>query len=582
MTISVVTVVLTTNISQADVSDNPEADKNSSVPTWAADAIWYQVFISRFHNGNSENDPPQTLPWSVEWDIDPPVEKSSLREILLQRRYGGDIQGLSEKLPYLKELGVNTLYLNPVFMGISEHKYDTIDLRHIDDAFAIAGSYENIKGETSNPETWKWSASDRLFLTFLEEAHTKGFRVVIDGVFNHVGLKHWAWLDAKAHGNESPYASWFAVDGWGEQMRWSGWDRANGDMPEFNRADGTYPESLQNHLLAVVRRWMDPDGDGDPEDGIDGWRLDAAEKVPKQFWRRFRSAVKSINPQAIIVGEIWSDPSEWLQGDQFDTVTNYRLSAAITGFLAQSGKGPPPDMFADMLGVLLNRHRPGNNLAMVNVLGTHDTERVVSMLIDPQKRATEFGGKIPERDVLQPDEDAFSRMKLAVFLQFTLPGTPLIYYGDEVGMYGGKDPYCRAPMWWSDKGNANYRNDLLAFYKNICRLRLLCPELRYGRYDLVYADVNYRLFVFSRTYRGRKTVVIVNLGEKDHQILLSLSGFGKGVYTLALEDFNQEKIFIGRSTRNGSLWRGWRMLGAECKTAFKCPRMSAVLLSSGQ
>ena len=489
-------------------------------PDWSADAVWYQVFVPRFCNGTVQNDPPHTLPWTGDWAQLEPGEQPPLRHRLFGRRYGGDLQGLRSKLAYLNSLGVNTLYLNPVFQAPSEHKYDTTDHRHIDDTLGVAGSRLRLTGETHDPSTWRWSASDREFCDFVAAAHTGGFRIVIDGVFNHVGPEFWAWRDVKAIGRDSPYADWFQVTDWGPPIRWEAWDGPNGRLVNFKQVgDGLHPD-VEAYLFAAVRRWMDPDGDGDPSDGVDGWRLDAAEKVPHGFWRRFRREVKRINPQALIVGEIWIDAGEWLAGDQFDTVTNYRFSGPVMRFFSQAGKRYAPSAFLDDLAAVRRDHLWEVTLGMLNLLGSHDTDRAVTMLADPQ-RLRDAAGKIPERDLLVPDEDAYRRLKLAAFLQFTYPGSPIVYYGDEVGMFGGDDPFCRAPMWWSETDHVGYRTDLVDFYRALARARRRHQELRRGRFRMMLADDARRLIAFSRRYRDRETIVVVNGDVTDHRVILT-------------------------------------------------------------
>ncbi|MCP4591446.1 MAG: hypothetical protein GY842_11935, partial [bacterium] len=238
---------------EAQPSEGEGASAGVPGPSWAADAIWYQVLVSRYRNGSTANDPPGTLPWTDAWAELGPGEVGPLRERLFGRRYGGDLQGLREKLPYLRSLGVNTLYLNPVFCAPSEHKYDTSDYRHIDDTYGVRDSRTQIGGETEDPLTWQWTESDRVFLGFLAEAHGQGLRVVVDGVFNHVGREFWAWRDVCARGRGSVYADWFAVRQWtddgGGVLAWDAWDGPNGSLVRFRRVgDGLHP-GVEHHLF---------------------------------------------------------------------------------------------------------------------------------------------------------------------------------------------------------------------------------------------------------------------------------------------------------------------------------------------
>ena len=358
------------------------------VPGWAVDACWYQVFVPRFRNGEPSNDRPHTQPWTTDWLSQGPDGSQGPPPItdLYFRRYGGDLQGLAQRLDYLADLGVNALYLNPVFASASEHKYDTADYRHIDDSFGVAGAMGRLPAESVEPATWQWSDSDRLFLDFLAQAHARGMRVVIDGVFNHVGRDFWAFRDVVEKGRNSPYAGWFDITDFGPPLQWNAWDGPNGNLVRFARSgDGLVPQ-VEEHLFAATRRWMDPNGDGDPSDGVDGWRLDAAEQVDHGFWRRWRDQVKAVNPQALILGEIWVNPSPWLAGDQYDVVTNYRFARAVIRFCRPGGEGYSATRFAGQVEAVIRQFEPTRNLAMVNLLGSHDTDRLVSMMNNPRRR----------------------------------------------------------------------------------------------------------------------------------------------------------------------------------------------------
>ncbi|MCP4590862.1 MAG: hypothetical protein GY842_08955, partial [bacterium] len=430
-------------------------------------------------------------------------------------------------------------------------------------------------GETEDPLTWQWTESDRVFLGFLAEAHGQGLRVVVDGVFNHVGREFWAWRDVCARGRGSVYADWFAVREWtddgGGVLAWDAWDGPNGSLVRFRRVgDGLHP-GVEHHLFAVVRRWMDPDGDGDPSDGVDGWRLDAAEQVPHAFWRRFRRVVKSANPRALIVGEIWTDARAWLGGQEFDSVTNYPFSSPVVSYFRQGGDGYLPTDFADTLKALYQTHQPGVALGQMNLLGSHDTERAVSMLADPQlQRGAD--GRIPRRDLLRPDEDAYRRLKLALFTQSTYPGAPLIYYGDEVGMYGGDDPFCRGPMQWADLGSA-VRTDLADVYAALARLRRGRPELRRGGYELLLADDARRLIAFRRSGASGSSVVLVNSGPTGRTIWLTLG--------LPLADVSWVTLRTEPDSAPAFRRQSPTRLDGRGRASFACPAIGATVVFVG-
>ncbi|GJM25394.1 MAG: alpha-amylase [Phycisphaerae bacterium] len=545
-----VVVLLALNVAVAQVGpvnkgDNPPAaPKRHHVPAWAADAIWYQVFVARFANGETSNDPPGTLAWTNEWEQFHSDEQGALRRQLLDRCYGGDLQGLRDKLNYLAELGINAIYLNPVFQADTQHKYDTADHRHIDDSFGIADSRLALSGETEDPATWQFSKSDRLFLELLKEAHARGIRVMIDGVFNHVGQSFWAWEDVKRNGRESRYANWFAVTKWEPTLAWNAWDGPNGRLVNFRQVENGLDPDVERYLFDSVRRWMDPNGDGDPSDGVDGWRLDAAERVPHGFWRRFRRVVKSINPDALIAGEIWIDPAPWMDGEQFDVVTNYPVAFAILELASakdsESGALSMTD-WSDQVVALNDRFDKPVIHSMINLLDSHDTARAITQLNRQAEKNPDPNARSP-----MPQEVAFDRLKLAAFLQFTLPGAPMIYYGDEIGMYGMNDPFCRAPMWWNETNASN--NHLLQYYRQLVKLRSQLPELRRGSFQIIHADTQHRTVAISRHDTNHRTMLLINADAKKHSVELVTQKHSEW-----LELFHTDGPEINVTSRQGRL-----------------------------
>ncbi len=544
---SMLSVLLVAIDAFAQKTDVPvTAPVKHSVPGWAADAIWYQVFVSRFANGDTGNDPPGTLPWTNEWEQFQSGEKGTLRSNLLDRRYGGDLQGLRDKLDYLAGLGVNAIYLNPIFQADTQHKYDTSDHRHIDDSFGIRDSRLKISGENENPTTWQFSQSDLLFLELLKEAHARGMRVMIDGVFNHVGQSFWAWEDVKRKGRQSRYAEWFAVTAWEPKLTWDAWDGPNGRLVNFRQVeDGLAPE-VEQYLFAFVRRWMDPNGDGDPSDGVDGWRLDAAERVPHGFWRRFRKVVKSVNPDALIAGEIWIDPAPWMDGTQFDVVTNYPVAFAILEF-AGAKRGQPEEAsmtaWSDRIIELNGRYEKPVIQSMVNLLDSHDTARAITQLT--QQSQSDTGPNDPSP---RPDDSAFARLKLAAFLQFTLPGAPMIYYGDELGMYGKNDPFCRAPTWWSKTERQQGEQQISPVYRRLAELRGQLSELRRGNLQVVHADNRQHTLVISRSDQQHQAMLVLNADTVARKV-----EFVTSKDTEWLQLFHTEEGELKDATRQGPL-----------------------------
>ncbi len=395
-------------INEADLYD---------VPDWLIDGVVYEVFPERFANG--ENDPAGVRPWSD----DRPTYRSF---------YGGDLEGIIERLPHLEELGVTVLYLTPVFASPSNHKYDTTDYYRIDPHF---GDEDTLK-------------------ELVRRCHARGIRVMLDGVFNHCGYDFFAFRDVRERGRESPYAGWFHVDEFPvkaqPESNYETFATGIASMPKLRTGN----PAVRDYLLGVARYWIEACD-------IDGWRLDVANEVDHVFWREFRRVVRAAKPSAAIVGEVWHDALPWLLGDQFDGVTNYPVREACLEFFARGrldARG-----FSQALTRNLFAYPRQALQASWNLLGSHDTERFL----------TACGGDV-------------RKTALAAVFLMTWVGVPLIYYGDEVGMEGGGDPDCRRPMNWDWRGGRG--EALCALYKRLIRLRRETPALRRGEARIVHAD----------------------------------------------------------------------------------------------
>ena len=520
-------------------------------PDWAKGAVWYQIFPERFRNGNPKNDPSGpgvTLKrWNSDWyAIEPEEERlwriraglapddplperkgGALFNMVFDRRYGGDLQGVVEKLDYIKSLGVTAIYLNPIFEAESLHKYDATDYRHIDDNFATpasagktADAWKFIASETADPQTWTWTPADRYFVdVFLPECRKRGIRVVLDGVFNHTGRPFWAFRDIEERGADSPYKDWFFVtfDAAGKLQSWVSWFNT-GSLPKFKQeSNGDLVPPVKEHIFNITRRWMDPNGDGDPSDGIDGWRLDVALDVGMPFWRDWRKLVKSINPEAVIIAEIWDDADPYLTGDAFDTQMHYPFAIAVTEWL-----GVQPGMSEFDLRRALDAafdNAPQTNLIHQTLFDSHDTDRFISMLLNPGRKYDQ-GNRPQDHDFPyvdeRPGQALYKRSLLGVAIQATYLGAPMIYYGDEVGMWGADDPTDRKPFPWPDTppDRADERADsaLQSQYAQWFGLRSdpkIGPVLRYG--SLRHLDSgNPGVFAFERALNGKRVVVVAN------------------------------------------------------------------------
>ena len=500
-----------------------------ATPDWARDAIWYQIMLDRFDNGDPTNDPPRTRPWSSDWRATSPWETEGGRTFwewaAFGRHYGGDLEGLRRRIPYLKSLGVNAIYLNPVFEAPSHHKYDAANFVHVDDNLGSKGDAEMSAANEDllDASTWGFNQSDRLFLEVLRELKAEGFRVIVDGVFNHVGDEHLAFIDVRAHGPRSRFADWFDVEGF-EPFRYRGW-AGFGQLPAFRKdADGLASASLVRHLMEVTRRWMDPDGDGDPSDGVDGWRLDVPNEIPMGFWRAWRAHVKSINPDAYVVGEIWRRAEAWLDGTTFDAVMNYQFAEPVVAWV--SG-GIGAEELDRRLRVVRLAYPEQATAVLQNLLGSHDTDRVVSMIANPGRGYDRANSERPgsSYDGSRPGDEAYRRALLAVAAQMTYVGAPMIWYGDEVGMWGSDDPFCRKPMLWPDltpnlDPEERIREAHLESYRALIALRRELPALRRGSYRTILADDARNLWVFERALGDQRVIVALNASGEPQDVEL--------------------------------------------------------------
>ena len=378
---------------------------------------------------------------------------------------GGDLQGVIDRLDYLEELGVTAIYFNPIFQAKSNHKFDHGDYMKVDPHFG----------------------TNELMKELVRRAHGRGIRVILDISHNHSGREFFAFDDVVRKGADSPYRGWYHFHGFPvsgpENPNYKCW-WGFGSLPEFNH---DHP-GVREYFRAVTRYWME-------EVGIDGWRLDVANEVPHDYWREWRDLVKGINPDAYIVGEIWGDGSPWLQGDNFDAVMNYVWRDQVVRYFAKREIGA--EEFARSIHELLGRHPESVNRAMFNLLSSHDTARFLTVA----------GGRK-------------ERVKLAFFFQMTYVGAPVIYYGDEIGMEGEKDPGCRGAFPWDESA---WDKDLLAWVQRLTSLRRALPALRSGEYATVIADDRRtRVYGYRRGSGAGALIALVNNSDEHQRLTLSV------------------------------------------------------------
>jgi len=506
-----------------------------STPDWAKGAVWYQIMLDRFYDGEPTNNPDGTLPWSCDFSKVHPTENGKFYDVVWGRYFGGDLQGLINKLEYLKELGVTAIYLTPVFKAPSSHKYNTADYRHIDDHLGFKGDIAEVqKLETDDPKTWRWTKTDQLFLDFLKKAKAMGFRVIIDGVFNHCGENFWAFEDVKKNGKKSKYADWFDIYDWDLFMReankgkgYRGW-AGFGGLPEYREDANGLVAGPKKHIFDITKRWMDPNGDGDPSDGIDGWRLDVPDNVRMPFWAEWSRLVKSINPDAYISGELWDEAPEWLNAKMFHAQMNYPFIKTTLDWLSNGRL--KPSGFDSEIKRLLSLYPYQVNLVQMNLFDSHDTDRAVSMLANPGRNydkrnrlnPADTGDYNPSYHGGKPDKKFYEKLKFVSAVQFTLPGAPMIWYGDEAGMWGSDDPFCREPMIWKEKRyddkNKVFIPDLFEHYRKLIAIHNTYPALKYGVYESVISDDENDILVYARRLGKERVYVVVNNSARPRDV----------------------------------------------------------------
>ena len=429
-------------------------------PDWARDAVFYQIFPDRFADGDRSIDPPDVQPWD---------SKSTYSNWM-----GGDIAGIIGHFDYLRELGINALYLNPIFAARSNHAYDTTDYTRVDPRF---GTTESLKALTA-------------------KAHLHGWHVVLDGVFNHTGVDFVGFKSLQTDGERSPYRSWYYVHGFPIQVKegqknYDGWFGTPW-MPKLNVNN----PATRDYLLDIGTRWI-------RDAKIDGWRLDAANEVSHDFWRTFRKRVRIADPNAFLIGEIWGDARDWLAGDQFDSVMNYRWRGAALDYFALDKASPR--QFERALATIRTDYPADSAGVMLNMLDSHDTERI--------------------RTSCRGD---WGRQRQAVLFQMTYPGIPCIYYGDEIGMEGGRDPDNRRGMVWDQK---RWDRTSLAFYKALLEVRRKHSVLRRGDYQTVLADDASGAFAYQRVIANERAIVVFNRSNRPLRVTLPAARIGQAPLT---------------------------------------------------
>lgn len=538
-----------------------------TVPQWAKSAVWYQIFPERFRNGDPSNDPKlkdiigadpaempkewQIHPWGSDWHKLQPYEvkngEPELWKHILRRRYGGDFQGIIDKLDYIKQLGFNAIYLNPVFDSPSLHKYDGASYHHADPNFGPdpEGDRRLIESENPlDPSTWVWTKADELLLKLIKECHKREIKVILDGVFNHMGVNSFAFQDLLKNQEKSPYKDWFIVKSFNDSVKgtvfdYEGWFGVK-SLPEFKEDANGIVKGPRDYIFAATQRWMNPKGEG-IENGIDGWRLDVAFCVGHKFWKDWRNHVKSINPEAYLTAEIVQPPQEvlpYLSGDEFDGEMSYNFAFACAEFFFDpKGKNISPTEFDQKLRELREIYPGGIPYVVQNLFGSHDSNRLGSYILNRGIGKYRNWGEYfnlsqassnKNYNTSKPGKEEIRLQKLFILFQMTNVGAPMVYYGDEVGMWGANDPDCRKPMIWDDiqyeDSDVSINSDLFDFYKKAISIRRNNVSLNIGDFQTLITNDSENLYAFMRSSAIQKIVVVINNSDSDKVIQLPIKG----------------------------------------------------------
>ena len=639
-----------------------------SVPNWAKEAVWYNIFPERFYNGNPENMPlfnefgPEMYrkpsddkkaslvddyvwgaktekfgeyknnSWTSDFEVEEKWEESMNLSVNYSlkyaRMYGGDVEGIKKKIPYLKKLGVNAIWLNPIFFSYTNHKYGAFDFRHASPDFGTmknTGSMHgvdisteskhgnrsyldvltkeelkkselqllniNLKGkdkgkngyrETEDPSTWVWTESDLIVVDLIKELHKNGMRVIFDGAFNHSGSRHWSFELALAEGEESKYADWYQFHDFNkhkkieesmtdeeaykilnynrENIHYGAWAGFR-DLPEFN----TYNREYIEYMFNITKKWMNgPDGKASDnwmeDDGIDGWRLDVPNCVENQeFWHEWRDVVKECKADGYITAELWGDARGDINpGIKYDTVMNYEWLKTTIGYFISQGKNfdkaykLTAEEFFNELQIKRNWYPLQALQVSQNLNGSHDTDRLLSRIVnDNLGRDLEEGKQwnkgyntvrpdlaIEEHsnttiNWLKSDVKPKDILKLISIFQMTYIGAPMLYYGDEIGMWGATDPYCRKPMLWpefeynketngtqggrGEKSEVILDMNLFNWYRKIIKIRKENETLIYGLFKEVLADNERDIIAYERYSDEKSYIIVMNNSFEDHE-----------------------------------------------------------------
>ena len=487
-------------------------DKDFTTPDWLKGGLIYQIFPDRFYNSGAlkENVPDDRFVCE-DWSKIPEHRQNNGMCSLGNDYYGGDLKGVMEKLPYLKELGVSCIYFNPIFEAHSNHRYNTANYEKIDPLLGCEDDLVNL----------------------CKEASKQGIKIILDGVFSHTGDDSIYFNRTGRYGNGGAYRDYNSI--YHEWFKFydfpNGYDAWWGvkTLPETNEDNDSFTEYITGEN-GILRKYL--------KLGVAGWRLDVADELPDKFLDKLRAAVKSENPNAYILGEVWEDASnkisygarrKFLRGSQLDSVMNYPFANAILSFIKNGGG----NALSETVHTVLENYPKCSVDTLMNHLGTHDTARVLTVLSKNDSfigdRTWQSQQKLSEHEYI----NGVKRLKAAAVIQYTLPGVPSLFYGDEAGVQGFGDPFCRATYPWG------YENqELVSFYKDLGKVRKECKAFVDGDFYTVFADEN--SVAFTRNSKNSTAFIAVNRGNNAACIALP-------------DEFKVYKKIFGKQVNNGEI-----------------------------
>lgn len=550
------------------------AMNNSLPPKWSENQIWYQIFVERFYNGDKTNDPtPESIvgawpykvpenwsvtPWTHDWYAMEEWSKQSGNDFYYNsqlRRYGGDLQGVIDKLDYLDSLGITAIYFNPLNHAPSLHKFDASSYHHIDANFGPnpAKDLEIMAAEDpNNPNTWQWTTADQLFLNLIKKAHERNIKVIVDFSWNHTGLEFWAWKDILQKGKESEYADWYRIEQFDNpdtdenEFDYHGWLGFK-SLPELKKVNvegrkhgypyqGNVYEEVKQHIYDVTKRWLAPNGE--LENGIDGFRLDVADQIPMGFWKDYRQFVKSVKPDAYLVGEIWwaefpdklMDPRPYLGNAAFDAVMFYQAFRPARQFFGENEKSIGAKEFQQQLLASWKGMPIENIRSMMGLNASHDTPRLTTSFYNSNQYKLDAKTTTSNEYLSgKASKEAVLRSKLYLLHQFTSIPSPHVWNGDEMGMWGADDPDNRKPLWWpefdfdnetahpalqSDQSyEVGFNKKLFNYYQSLIQLRKNYVSLFKGELNFLKAEG--KLLVYERVTENETTIVAFNASNNE-------------------------------------------------------------------